>query len=250
MAKDPATLWYWNDWNSGTVLLSRFLKGCYMDLLHAQFNHGRLSLEEIKICLGSDFGTSWPALQKKFKQDEKGLFFNERAEQEKIKRQEFVKSRANGKSGRKKSYDKSHDSHTNNHTEDENENRNVNDFKEGGLGEIVVLPISGFWSDSVDKNKQLTDVQLGATVEFIRIKTKKQLLPSEVTDHWQAFKIQQLNKHEWYNSFEDLLSHFRNSLKLELNGTHKNNNGKSVGKSAGAQQLLASLKDDIKAAGI
>jgi len=93
MAKDPAMLWYWGDWYSGTSLLSRFLKGCYMDLLHAQFNNGRLSVEDIKTCLGSDFGTSWPALQKKFKQDESGLFFNERFEQEKNKRKDYSQSR-------------------------------------------------------------------------------------------------------------------------------------------------------------
>ena len=40
MAKDPAMLWYWADWHSGTATMSRFLKGCYMDLLHAQFNSG------------------------------------------------------------------------------------------------------------------------------------------------------------------------------------------------------------------
>jgi len=122
MAKDPAMLWYWGDWYSGTVLMSRFLKGCYMDLLHAQFNNGRLSLEEIKTCLGSDFGQAWPALRKKFKQDETELFFNERLEIEKTKRKNFVSSRSNGKSGRKKSHDISHDIHTNNHTDNENKN--------------------------------------------------------------------------------------------------------------------------------
>ena len=140
MAKDPAMLWYWGDWNSGTCLMSRFLKGCYMDLLHAQFNHGRLSLEDIKTCLGSDFGTAWPALQKKFKQDEKNLFFNERCELEKLRRAEFVSSRSNGKSGRKKSHDKSHDFHTDNHTEDENENEVLNGIKDFGKSENLLKP--------------------------------------------------------------------------------------------------------------
>lgn len=121
MAKDPAMLWYWNDWHSGTALLSRFLKGCYMDLLHAQFNHGRLSLEEIKICCGSDFGTAWPALQKKFKQDENGLFFNERLEQEKEKRQNFTESRRNNLKN-------SHmHNHMKKHMEDHMENANENE---------------------------------------------------------------------------------------------------------------------------
>ncbi len=92
MAKDPATLWYWNDWHSGTITMSRHLKGCYMDLLHAQFNSGRLSIEEIKTVLGNDFA-SWGALSKKFLKDENNLFYNERAEQEQMKRKKFSKSR-------------------------------------------------------------------------------------------------------------------------------------------------------------
>lgn len=88
MAKDPAFLFYPGDWITGTMTLSRFLKGCYMDMLIAQFNSGPLSLEEIKTVLGSDFGTAWPSLQKKFKA-ENGLFFNERLEVEKAKRADF-----------------------------------------------------------------------------------------------------------------------------------------------------------------
>lgn len=80
MAKDPAVLWYWNDWHGGTVTFSRHLKGCYMDLLYAQFNNGHLSLEEIRTVLGTDFA-AWGTLSKKFAQDATGKFFNERMEQ-------------------------------------------------------------------------------------------------------------------------------------------------------------------------
>jgi hypothetical protein len=89
MAKDPATLWYWNDWHGGTITFTRHLKGCYMDLLHAQFNSGRLSLEAIKTILGSDFG-SWPSIQKKFEQDPQGLFYNEKLENEMNRRKEHA----------------------------------------------------------------------------------------------------------------------------------------------------------------
>lgn len=90
-AKDPAVLWYWNDWIGGTVTLSRFLKGCYMDLLGAQFNSGPLSLDEVKTVLGSDFGQAWPTLQKKFKVDERGNYYNEKLVTESLKRSEFSK---------------------------------------------------------------------------------------------------------------------------------------------------------------
>lgn len=102
MAKDPATLWYWNDWHSGTILLSRFLKGCYMDLLHAQFNHGPLSLEEVKAVLGGDFGQAWPTLSKKFS-EANGRYFNERMEDEKKKRKKHSEHQSNNA---KKRWDK------------------------------------------------------------------------------------------------------------------------------------------------
>lgn len=92
MAKDPALLWYFNDWMGGTATLTRHLKGCYMDLLSVQFNNGPLSLEEIKTVLGSDFGSSWPALQKKFK-FENGCYFNERLQYEKERRGNYTSSR-------------------------------------------------------------------------------------------------------------------------------------------------------------
>lgn len=100
MAKDPAILWYWNDWHGKTITLSRYLKGCYMDLLHAQFNNGRLSLEEIKTVLGSDFGPAWPTISKKFTVDDTGKYFNERIETEKENRAKFrEKQSKNGKKG-------------------------------------------------------------------------------------------------------------------------------------------------------
>lgn len=64
-----------------------------MDLLHAQFNSGRLTMEEIKTVLGSDFGQAWPTLQKKFTVDATGKYFNERLEIEKEKRAAFTASR-------------------------------------------------------------------------------------------------------------------------------------------------------------
>lgn len=113
MAKDPALLWYFNDWMGGTATLSRHLKGCYMDLLSVQFNSGPLSLKEIKTVLGSDFGSSWPTLQKKFK-FENDCYFNERLSLEREKRSKFTESRrANAK-------------HMPKHMEDINENRNIN----------------------------------------------------------------------------------------------------------------------------
>lgn len=221
MAKDPAVLWYWNDWQGGTVTLSRHIKGCYMDLLHAQFNNGRLSLAQIKTVLGVDFSQAWLCLQAKFKKDENDNYYNEKMENEQVRRQKFTESRSNNKSGRK-SYDKSHDlkmiTHMETETETETEAAIV--IKDGVLGEGLVEPVRGIFTDMIDKQIELTELQIANTIEFVRITSGKGLTVTQVTDYWEAFKINQFWKHEWYSSYEDVLSHFRNSLKKEKqNGT-------------------------------
>src|SRR5690606_18835678 len=84
-----AFLFYPGDWQGGTVTMSRHLKGCYIDLLVAEFNSGPLSLEEIKTVLGTDFA-AWGSLSKKFKTTDDGRFFNEKLESEKAKRATFT----------------------------------------------------------------------------------------------------------------------------------------------------------------
>lgn len=99
MGKDPAVSWFFNDFMGGTMGFTRHQKGCYMDVLAAQFNLGHLSLEVVKTVLGSDFGQVWPTLQKKFCADDKGLFFNKRLEFEINKRQSYSKGREDNLSG-------------------------------------------------------------------------------------------------------------------------------------------------------
>jgi len=235
MAKDPATLWYWNDWNGGTMTLTRHHKGCYMDLLSAQFNAGPLSLEQIKTVLGQDQAV-WTVLSKKFKKEVNSdgveVFFNERMEAEKEKRRAFaLKQKMNGSKGGRKPKQNPGLLPKQSLLEDESEDENKNGSKDVGTGEgKIVLPIDGFLSNSLDKKLLLTEIQIGASVEFIRIKCGITMTDSEIIEQWEAFKIQQFEKKEWYNSFHDLLNHFRNSLKLEKinngnkNGTARKNN--------------------------
>ena len=138
MSKDPAVLWYFGDWLGGTVTLTRHHKGCYMDLLCAQFNSGPLSLEEIKTVLGNDFA-AWGVLSKKFTKTEEGLFCNERLEAERLKRRTFVESRKNNLKNHKQPH---MDTHMGAHTvaRMENENRNEVVVKKGGAGGKIFRP--------------------------------------------------------------------------------------------------------------
>lgn len=98
LGKDPSIEWFFNDWHGGTAILSRHQKGCFMDLLHGQFNNGHLSIEAIKNILGNDFAI-WGVLSKKFVQDERGLYYNARLELQMIKKFEYNKSRRNNYDG-------------------------------------------------------------------------------------------------------------------------------------------------------
>ncbi len=76
------------------MTLTRSHKGAYMDLLMAQFNNGHMSIEDIKIILGTDYDTMWDQkLKNKFIRDENGNYFNKKLENETIKRKEYTKSR-------------------------------------------------------------------------------------------------------------------------------------------------------------
>lgn len=139
MPKDPAILWYWSDWGGGTKTFTRHMKGCYMDLLEAQFNAGPLSLEEIRTVLGTDFGQAWPTLQKKFSVTNTGRFYNERMEKEKEKRKKFTDGRRENLRGKPPPDEKPPhmDAHMDNRmgAHMENENRNNSGMKDGGPGE-------------------------------------------------------------------------------------------------------------------
>lgn len=128
MAKDPAFLFYPNDWLGGTMTLTRHQKGCYIDLLIAQFNIGPLSLETIKTVLGQDQAT-WTVLSSKFKKDSAGNFFNERLATEIEKRAKFSQSRRENVNKRYQKNDtlvSTHVEHMNLHMEDRNRNENRN----------------------------------------------------------------------------------------------------------------------------
>ena len=96
MSKDPAVLFYTADYLTGTRLMSYEQKGKYMDLLCLQHQQGPLSEQDmLDICNGYD-----ERIFSKFKRNEQGLYYNERMEEERLKRQNYSLSRSqNGKKG-------------------------------------------------------------------------------------------------------------------------------------------------------
>jgi hypothetical protein len=91
MSKDPAFLFYPNDWIGGTMGMTFEEKGAYMELLMMQFNRGHMTGHMV----GQIVGSIWEKIQNKFKIDENGLYYNERLEEEQQKRKAFTDSRKN-----------------------------------------------------------------------------------------------------------------------------------------------------------
>jgi uncharacterized phage protein (TIGR02220 family) len=134
MSKDPAFLFYSQDFVVGTMTMSFEDKGKYITLLCMMHQNGRLSEETIRLLVGNVS----VLLKKKFKIDENGLWYNERLEKEIYKRQRFVDSRReNGKlGGRSKKASGKPNAKPNakptglakkNLAENENENENINE---------------------------------------------------------------------------------------------------------------------------
>ncbi len=123
MAKDPAFLFYPNDWVGGTMGMSFEEKGAYMEVLMMQFNRGHMTEHMI----GLSIGQIWVTIKHKFRVDENGLYYNERLDVEKEKRKTFVQSRFNNKNGINQFAKKEKkEGHMTSHMENENVNVNKN----------------------------------------------------------------------------------------------------------------------------
>ena len=96
MAKNPAILWYPNDYLGGTMGMTLEEKGAYVELLMMQFNVGHMGGHMI----GQVVGHLWDRVKHKFVQDENGLWYNERLEDEQNKRAAYSQSRRNNLSGK------------------------------------------------------------------------------------------------------------------------------------------------------
>ena len=123
MSKDPAFLFYPNDYLGGTMGMTFEEKGCYIDLLIFQFNNDHFTEAQAKHMLSTSFASVWEVLKNKFKKDG-DFYFNERLKIEIDKRKLFTESRrinALHPKKQRKAYAK--------HMGNENRNRNNNKLK-------------------------------------------------------------------------------------------------------------------------
>ncbi len=91
MAKDPAFLFYYQDFLVGTSFLSNDSIGAYIKILCHQADKGHLNKNVIIGICGSE--QLFETIEDKFKIDDNGMFYNKRLEIESKKRKEYTESR-------------------------------------------------------------------------------------------------------------------------------------------------------------
>lgn len=196
MAKDPAFLFYPNDWIGGTMGMTFEEKGAYMELLMMQFNRGHMTSHMI----GQVVGQMWDKIKHKFSQDDKNLWFNERLDIEIQRRKNYTKSRRNNISG-KNQYTKNDNidsGHMTSHMENENENVNEDINKNKG---------------KYFKKEDFSNVPeyiVFSVIQQFQISKQQTITEKQVTDMWQVFKEQNLTGDKFYNNENEVYKHFVN----------------------------------------
>lgn len=96
--KDPAFLFYSSDFLTGVADLTMEERGQYITLMCLQHQKGHLSDKTIRLALGYDLVKQKGDVLSKFIVDENGFYYNQRLEQEILKREKVAEiHRASGK---------------------------------------------------------------------------------------------------------------------------------------------------------
>lgn len=147
MAKDPAFNFYVNDFEGGTRHMTDQELGCYVRLLMAQFNRCGKLPKDLKFLkrLSDSFDNSWPIVKEKFKEIDSEFIQNERLEHERLKRENYSKSRAKNrqnaeeKEPKQKTYEKHMKNICETHEQDMNSISNTHEKHMGnGNGNLLL----------------------------------------------------------------------------------------------------------------
>jgi uncharacterized protein YdaU (DUF1376 family) len=194
--KDPAFLFYPNDYIGGTMGMTFEEKGAYIELLMLQFNRGHMT----SLMAGQIVGQLWVKIQDKFKIDENGLYYNERLDLEIEKRKSFVQSRFNNLLGKnqytKKGGHKA--AHMTNHMENRNRNEDINKDR----SEKINVSFENFWNLYDKKRGDIKKLN----AKWISLSDKDR---QDIMDYIPKYKLAQpdkafrkdpqtfLNNHSW-----------------------------------------------------
>jgi uncharacterized protein YdaU (DUF1376 family) len=188
-------LFYPNDFDCATRFFSDEEVGIYLRLLIAQFQNGRLS-EKHMIIICKTYNKD---IYSKFIRDSEGFYYNERLENELIKRKEYSESRSNNRK-KKKDISKSYDEHM--------ENENVISFNTlTNKNNVIDIKDSNSWESEKKyfKNEE---------VYFYKICSEYKYTKDEINLKVEEF-LKSLELGEDYKSVKELKKHFYNWIKKQ-----------------------------------
>jgi uncharacterized protein YdaU (DUF1376 family) len=201
MAKDPAFLFYSSDFMMGTALMNEMEVGQYIRILCQMHQSGHLSIEDMKnICPNIS-----SKVVAKFRMDGNGLYFNERLDQEVVKRKNYSESRRKNRlQNKKETHDPSYDNHMSVHMENENENRN----------EIKIVVKKGVQGETLEER---------LTAAFDEIYIDEQAMKWSHLDF--NFELESF-RNKVIGSPEDYDNHDRNGIRKAFQYQLRNSKGK------------------------
>jgi len=156
MAKDPAVLFYTQDFLVGTMTMSMEQKGKYIHLLCLQHQKSKLTLKDLQSVLTDEDVD----IAERFVQYDDGFYYNIRMQEEADKRKKYTESRRNNRT--KKPYDidvnKISKSYVNSYVKRmEKENATVNVNKVATVN--ASINSSNSTSTSIDFDKLINDIK-------------------------------------------------------------------------------------------
>lgn len=207
MAKDPAVLFYTSDFLSGTALFTNEQKGQYIDLLCHQHQSGHLPEFFMLKILNTKDNPVW----NKFKQDEKGLWYQHRMEEEAIKRIKYSESRRDNikhRYSKKDTYVPTYEDDMKLHME--NGNRNDNKDIDSIKGDRIIREedFEELWKEYPNK-----DGKKQALRHFMSsVKTEKDLedIKKALSNYKKTEKVLKgfiKNGSTWFNNWRDSIDY-------------------------------------------
>ncbi len=192
MAKDPAFLFYTQDFAIGTQFFTDEQVGKYIRLLIAQHQHGHLSENQVlSICKSYDND-----VLSKFSKDSDGKWYNERLDIEIVKRKKYADSRGRNGKG-KKIISKAYDLHS------ENENC-IHVLDNTNTDEKNQFPTPETCTTILPESEKVKAIEIYHRSKYIL------LTPLQVENFWELFKLKKMDGKTLFENDYETIKHFKN----------------------------------------
>lgn len=229
MAKDPAFLFYSNDFLADIADLNWDERGRYITLVCLQHQKGHLSEKTICLSIGLHTLNHMPDLCKKFAKDEEGLYYIIWLDELISARKKYADSRReNGKNGgrpKKESIDKPYGSEIEsiqkaykNLPENENVNEDKDEKEEGGMGETGATSSSTFHFPGKPKFTDIPDPPAHVLQAVAEVQARKHMVfmrNPEILEHWRSWLPINVTGVDTYENLDKVYKHFSNSTALQ-----------------------------------